>query len=128
MSLAHNIDLILHWSPEDGVRKVGHPEKKWTDNIDQLAGAILQRSGRGEWRIAAEDRSRGKPWRRIGWPRWPKLRAAEERRGVKGACRTSEGLLAVGLAEPRGAPKQPRTYEDLILHITQTKPLTKAIQ
>ena len=62
----------------------------------------------------------GKPWRRIGWPEWPKLRAAEERKGDKGAGRTGEGQLTVGRVEPRGAAQQRRTYEDLfgvtILH------------
>ena len=92
---------MLDWSPEDVVRKVGHPDKRWTDDIDQVAGVILERSGGGEWRIGAEDGASGRRWRRTGWPGWPKLKATKKRRGSKGAGRTSEGLLISGPAEQR---------------------------
>ncbi len=39
----------LDWWPEDGHRKVGHPAKRWTDDVEKAAGGDI-------WRLIAFDR------------------------------------------------------------------------
>ena len=30
---------MLEWQPERGIRKVGHPDKRWSDDLDRKRGA-----------------------------------------------------------------------------------------
>ena len=47
---------VLNWEPEEGRRRVGHPNRRWADVLE----AFLQEFGvelqRGDWTIYAQDR------------------------------------------------------------------------
>ena len=44
---------VLAWWPEDGRRKVGHPMKSWTDELQQLTVGDM-------WRLMALERDKWK--------------------------------------------------------------------
>ena len=44
---------LLHWTPQ-GRRKVGHPEKRWSDDIFKFHS---NQDGNVEWEITAQDRA-----------------------------------------------------------------------
>ena len=46
---------VLYWIPEGGTRKRGHPERRWTDDLDKFFGQMVE-AGTGEWRALADDR------------------------------------------------------------------------
>ena len=53
---------MLEWRPEIGERKVGHQEKRWSDDIERVTAELLGNDWRGEWRIAAANRDE---WKRM---------------------------------------------------------------
>ena len=54
--------VALNWAPSDGGRKVGHPLKRWEDDINQCLIALGLIKKAGEWRIFAEDRETWQQW------------------------------------------------------------------
>jgi hypothetical protein len=45
---------VLYWVPEGGTRRRGHPEQRWTDDIDNFFNKLLEATP-GEWRDIADD-------------------------------------------------------------------------
>ena len=45
--------MILDWSPEKGCRKVGHPAKRWTDDLNAIVGGDM-------WECMAHERDEWK--------------------------------------------------------------------
>ena len=66
---------MLEWQPESGIRKVGHSDKRWSDDLDRVTAVLLGSEERGEWRIAAEDRDE---WRKME-EEWMKEMGGKER-------------------------------------------------
>ena len=54
--------VALNWAPSDGGRKVGHPIKRWEDDINQCLIALGLIKKVGKWRISAEDRETWQQW------------------------------------------------------------------
>ncbi|CAE8646981.1 unnamed protein product [Polarella glacialis] len=46
---------IIHWTPTDGRRRVGHPGKRWIDCIDHVMSRCSN-VGRGDWFLLAQDK------------------------------------------------------------------------
>ena len=52
---------VVHWIPVGGTRKRGHPEQRWTDEIDKFFFKMFE-AGPGEWRELAQDRAAWKSY------------------------------------------------------------------
>ena len=53
---------MLEWTPEEGARRVGHPPKRWSDDIEAMLAKLLYPEGPQEWHIVAANREK---WRRM---------------------------------------------------------------
>ena len=53
---------MLEWTPEEGARRVGHPPKRWSDDIEAMSAKLLHSEDPQEWRIAAANRDE---WKRM---------------------------------------------------------------
>ncbi|CAE8615196.1 unnamed protein product, partial [Polarella glacialis] len=51
---------IIHWTPTDGRRRVGHPGKRWIDCIDHVMSRCSN-VGRGDWFLLAQVSDHSEP-------------------------------------------------------------------